>query len=59
MRLAPGSPAIDHIGAGTLTGRFGTRALAPGRYRLVVTARSPSGAPSSPARALFTVLAPP
>ncbi len=52
-------PGAAGANAVALTGRFGTRALAPGRYRLVVTARSPSGALSAPARAFFTVLAPP
>ncbi|MBJ7456422.1 MAG: hypothetical protein JHC74_10220 [Thermoleophilia bacterium] len=39
-----------------LTGRFGARALAPGSYRVVVTATDATGARSRPVRAPFTVL---
>jgi CSLREA domain-containing protein len=40
----------------TLTGRLGNRTLAPGSYRVVVTATDATGARSLPARAPFTVL---
>jgi Ig domain of plant-specific actin-binding protein len=48
------------IGAGPvripLTGRFGARRLAPGAYRLTLTARDAAGNVSPPARVGFTIL---
>jgi hypothetical protein len=62
--LHPGAGALRRAGAAganriAFSGRIGTRALAPGAYRLVVVATDPSGARSAPARVAFTVVRPP
>lgn len=47
--LAAGARALP------FSGRIGTRALAPGRYRATVTATDPTGNPSDPKRASFSI----
>jgi Tol biopolymer transport system component len=43
-------------GSVALSGRIGTRAMAPGAYRLTLTARDKAGNASKPVRLTFTVL---
>lgn len=54
-----GTVVVKAARAGVLTialsGRFGGRALAPGRYALVVTARDAAGNTTQPVRVSFTV----
>lgn len=71
IRIARGSRCALHLAKGTLrragaagagrvvlTGRLGRRALAPGSYRIAVTALDGAGSRSLPVRAPFTVIRP-